>query len=343
MVEKGFVPKPLLRRGIRRLLRERLAEQKSIYGRDRDKALRNWVEAMRKAPVALVPQKANEQHYEVPADFYRLTLGKRLKYSSAFYPEESTTLDQAEEAMLALTAQHADLRDGQDVLELGCGWGSLTLYMAETFPNSRIVAVSNSTSQRSSILADAAARGLSNVTVLTVDMNDFDIDRRFDRVVSVEMFEHMRNWETLLGRIAGWLREDGRLFLHVFAHMQYAYPFDVRDDSDWMSQYFFTGGMMPSHDLLDHIDSPFVVDDRWAIPGTHYARTAEDWLRNQERRQEEVMPVLAQTYGEEQASTWFHRWRIFFLACAELFAYEGGSEWIVSHNRLRLRSSKSGA
>jgi len=350
LVERGLVPKPLLRRGIRRLLRERLAELRETFGegpydqgpgRERLEAgLDAWIAHMRSAPVALVPEKANEQHYEVPARLYELCLGKHLKYSSGYYPTPDATLDEAEAAMLALTAERARLADGQEVLELGCGWGSLTLYMAERFPQSRIVGVSNSASQRAHILERAAERDLGNVEILTADMNTFDVEahlpgRRFDRVVTVEMFEHMRNWEALLKRVRPWLRDDGYFFQHVFAHRHAAYPFEARDESDWMSIHFFSGGMMPSHDQLDRLDIPFEREDQWEVSGEHYGRTSEDWLRNLERARAEVMPVLAETYGPDQAELWFHRWRVFFLACAELFAWDGGREWIVSHNLLR--------
>ena len=335
MIERGFVPTPLVRRGIRSLLRQRLREQAETFGLDRERALDEWVERMRSAPVALVPEKANEQHYEVPPSFYRLVLGRRLKYSSAFYPDADATLDAAEEAMLALTSRRAELEDGQDVLELGCGWGSLTLWIAEHYPHSRITAVSNSTSQRAHILDEARRRGLDNVTIITRDMNAFTTNERFDRVVSVEMFEHMRNWEELLRRVAGWLRPEGRLFLHVFAHRDYAYPFEARDDSDWMSRHYFSGGMMPSHDLVERLEIPFATESSWIVPGMHYARTSEDWLANLERNRAEVLALFAQVYGASEAERWYQRWRIFFLACAELFAYDEGREWIVSHRLLR--------
>ena len=335
LIERGLVPRPLVRRGIRTLLSQRLEEQQGIYGPDHGDALRRFVDHMREAPVAPVPELANEQHYEVPPRFFELALGERRKYSSCYYPSASTTLDEAEEAMLDLTCERAELVDGQDVLELGCGWGSLTLWMAEHYPNSRITAISNSKPQRLSIERRAAAKGLTNVRIVTEDMNRFEAPAQYDRIVSVEMFEHMRNWETLLGRVRGWLRDDGRLFLHVFAHRSYAYPFDVKDESDWMSQYFFSGGMMPSHDLVDHLDVPFEVDQRWAVNGTHYARTSEHWLDNMDARKKEVMAVLRETYGPDEAARWFQRWRVFFLACAELFAWDDGNEWIVSHQRLK--------
>jgi cyclopropane-fatty-acyl-phospholipid synthase len=339
MVERGVVPQVLVRQGIRALLRARLREEERRHGDARERTLGEWAEAMRRAPVAPVPEKANEQHYEVPPEFFELALGPRLKYSSAWYDAGTRTLAEAEEAMLALTALRADLRDGQDVLELGCGWGSLTLWMAERFPRSRILAVSNSRPQREFILARARERGLANVAVETCDMNAFTTLRRFDRVVSVEMFEHMRNWEALLARVAGWMRPDARLFLHVFAHRSFAYPFEVRDASDWMSAHFFSGGMMPSVDLLDHLRTPFEVERRWLVPGTHYARTAEDWLANIERAHPQVLAALARVHGAD-APRWYQRWRLFFLACAELFAYRGGEEWLVVHQRLRLRGGR---
>ena len=341
LVEKGLVPKPLIRRAIRGLLRERLAEISQTYGGREESALEEWLEIMRSGPVAPVPEKANEQHYEVPPEFFHLVLGKHLKYSSAYYETGEESLDEAEASMLALTCERADLEGGQEILELGCGWGSLSLWMAEHYPTSRILSVSNSNPQREWIMREARRRGLENLEVVTCDMNEFDASttgRSFDRVVSVEMFEHMRNWEELLRRISGWVRPDARVFLHVFAHSRHAYPFEVRDESDWMSRYFFTGGMMPSFDMADHLESPFEVEQRWAVNGEHYGRTSEDWVRNLERKRAEVMPVLAEAYGREAAGVWFQRWRIFFLACAELFAFDGGNEWLVCHQRLRLRS-----
>jgi len=334
LAERGLVPEPLVRRGIRRLLADRLREERLRHERLGPR-MDAWLEEMRRAPIALVPELANEQHYELPPAFFELVLGPRLKYSSAFYSGPGRSLDQAEREMLAMTCSRADLRDGQQILELGCGWGSLTLWMAERFPRSRVLAVSNSAPQREYVLARARERGLGNVDVVTRDMNHFEAGRRFDRVVSVEMFEHMRNWEALLARVAGWLEPDGRLFLHVFAHRSFAYPFEVRDESDWMSAHFFSGGMMPCVDLVQRLRTPFEVEARWIVPGTHYARTSEDWLRNLERNRREVLEVLADTFGSD-ARRWFQRWRLFFLACAELFAYGGGEEWLIVHQRLKL-------
>ncbi len=329
------MPDAVLRLAIRRLLARRLRDEEAgdagAVGRRTDELVR----AMRESPIALATADANAQHYEVPPRFFELALGRRLKYSCCFYPSRATTLDEAEEAMLALTGERARLADGQDVLELGCGWGSLTLWMAERFPNSRITAVSNSRDQRAFIEARARRRGLSNLSVVTADMNSFDAGATFDRVVSVEMFEHMRNWPVLLSRVAGWMRPDARLFLHVFSHREVAYPFEVRDASDWMAREFFTGGLMPSDGLLARFQEDLAIEEHWRVDGTHYARTAEDWLANLDRRRAEALDVLAGAYGPRHARERFWAWRLFFLACAECWGYRGGSEWIVSHYRLR--------
>lgn len=344
LVERGYVPLPLVRHGIRRLLRSRLREEHSRYGEDRERALDGWVARMRlapaapAAPAAPLAERANEQHYGLPPRFFELVLGPRLKYSCALYERGDETLAQAEDAMLALTAERAGLADGQDVLELGCGWGSLTLWAAERFPRSRVLAVTDSEAQRIFILNRARCLGLDNLEVVTADVSEFHPRRRFDRVVSVEMFEHVRNWEELFARIAGWLRPYGRLFLHFFAHRTYAYPYEARGPSDWMARHFFSGGMMPCHDLLDHLEIPFATEGRWAVSGTHYARTAQHWLTNLERRREAVLEVLREGGGAGEAARACQRWRLFFLACTELFGYRGGSEWGVSHQLLRPTS-----
>jgi cyclopropane-fatty-acyl-phospholipid synthase len=285
-------------------------------------------------PIAAHTDAANAQHYEMPAAFFERVLGPNLKYSSGLYPRGASTLADGEVAALRETELHADLRDGQDVLELGCGWGSLSLWMAHRFPNSRITSVSNSASQRAFIEGRAAERGLTNLTVITADMNDFSTDRRFDRVVSVEMFEHMSNWRALLTRVNGWLRPDGLLFLHVFTHRNAPYRFDVNDPADWIAQYFFTGGVMPSHDLPGQFPDLFSVEQDWRWSGAHYARTAEQWLANFDANRAVIDPILHSVYGAE-ATVWRRRWRLFFLATAGLFGHRGGEEWGVSHYRMR--------
>ncbi len=293
-----------------------------------------FAEAMADHPVALHPEQANAQHYELPAEFFELVLGPRRKYSSCLYGPGAETLAEAEIRALRETCQHADLKDGQAILELGCGWGSLSLWMAETLPGARITAVSNSQSQRGHIESRAAELGLTNLTVITADMNDFTTEKSFDRVVSVEMFEHMSNWRTLLERVRTWLKPDGRLFIHIFSHRTTPYRFDHTDEADWIGRYFFTGGIMPSHGLMKRFTDLFQVEADWVWNGRHYERTALDWLANYDRHSLEIMRILRGAYGGE-AGVWFKRWRLFFLATAGLFGHRGGEEWGVSHYRLR--------
>lgn len=330
-VEQGLVPDTVIRAGIRRLLKTRLAEIHAGEAAAGSVMTEAFIDDMRGAPLALLPEKANEQHYEVPPDFFMHVLGPHRKYSCCWWPEGTQTLETAEAAALDETCRRAGLANGQSILELGCGWGSLTLWMAQRFPEARITAVSNSHSQRMHIEAEAARRGLSNIVVLTCDMNDFDIDARFERIVSVEMCEHLRNWPRLFARIREWLAPGGRFFMHVFVHRSTPYAFVPRDDSDWMSRHFFSGGMMPSDDLALRFQDDLRLARRWRWDGSHYERTSNAWLANMDRQRAAVMPVLEQTYGAEQAALWWMRWRIFFMSCAELFGYEQGQQWWVSH------------
>ena len=293
----------------------------------------DFVAAMNRRPIAEFTADANAQHYEVPASFFSLVLGPRRKYSCCLYENTTSTLAEAEERALAETCRHADLADGQDILELGCGWGSLSLWMAEQYPLARIVAVSNSGSQRAFIEGQANLRGLRNIRVITADMNVFAPEGVFDRVVSVEMFEHMANWRTLLGRIRGWMKPEGRLFLHVFTHRNRPYRFAPEDKTDWIAQHFFTGGIMPSHGLIRHFGDLFHTEVEWQWNGRHYRRTAEDWLANYDLHEDAIGRVLRDTYGAE-AKLWRRRWRLFFLATAGLFGFADGAEWGVSHYRL---------
>ncbi len=329
-VEQGLVPDRVVRLGIRRLLKERLLELRSDDAAASAELAQAFLDELRGAPLAPLPDKANEQHYEVPAAFFGAVLGAHRKYSGCFWGEGSETLAQAEAAALAATCERAGLADGQRVLELGCGWGSLTLWMAERHRGSHITALSNSNSQREYIEAQAARRGLTNVRVITRDINAFDTTERFDRVVSVEMFEHLRNWPDAFARVARWLRPDGRFFMHVFAHRGAPYAFVERDASDWMSRHFFSGGMMPSDDLALHCQDDLRLLQRWRWDGTHYQRTAEAWLRNMDSQRAALWPLFERTYGVD-AGVWWMRWRLFFMSVAELFGFDSGQQWWVSH------------
>jgi cyclopropane-fatty-acyl-phospholipid synthase len=330
-MERGRVPDAITRAGIRHLCQRRLRNETQRAAGLAQEPAAAFAALMNSEPVAPVPEKANEQHYEVPAEFFALVLGEHRKYSGCSWAQGTNDLDTAEAASLAQVCERAELRDGMDILELGCGWGSLTLWMAARYPNAAITAVSNSASQRQSIMQRAEERGLYNVQVITADMNEFAIDRQFDRVVSVEMFEHMRNHRELLSRVAGWLRPEGRLFIHIFCHRTLPYAFEGLNDADWMSQHFFTGGIMPSFDLLHQYDENFTVVQDWWLAGTHYQKTAEAWLRKIDANRDEVQRILADVYGEADAARWYHRWRIFFMACAELFGLRDGAEWGIGH------------
>jgi cyclopropane-fatty-acyl-phospholipid synthase len=345
LLERGMLPDFLVRIGIRRLLRARLREENHGDPQAQRQHLMKFIARLRRSPVAINTGDANLQHYELPSAFFERVLGPHLKYSSCHYPRGGETLAQAEENMLALTAERACLKDGDRILELGCGWGSLSLWMAQRFPNSQITVVSNSSSQKRFIDARAAAMGFSNLQVLTADMNQltFPAGTQFDRAVSVEMFEHMRNYETLMRRISGWLKPEGTLFVHIFAHKSYAYAFEVRDETDWMAKHFFTGGIMPSNDLLLYFQKDLTLADQWQVNGRHYSQTSEHWLQNMDRHRSEIEAIFAQTYGADQVARWWVYWRVFFMSCAELWGYAKGAEWLVSHylfTRTRTESTE---
>ena len=329
LLKKDLLPDWLIRIGIRRLLRQRLREEAS---NDNEAKVRRFAEELRQQPIAVNTTESKEQHYEVPTLFYQKSLGPRLKYSSCFYERGDETLAQAEEKMLALTCERARISDGLNILELGCGWGSLTLWMAEKFSGAHVTAVSHSRTQREHITGEAAKRGLGNVTVITCDMNDFaTTPGQFDRVVSVEMFEHMKNWPRLMANIARWLKPGGFFFAHVFVHARFAYHFVVRDETDWMSKYFFTGGQMPSHDLFSRFQEDLKLVKEWKVNGTHYSKTSEHWLQNMDANRANIMPLFVKTYGEKHAVKWWAYWRVFYLSCAELWNFRNGEEWHVSH------------
>ena len=331
LAEKGLLPDAFIRLGISRLCGQRLVEAKAAGAKAMEEKHQEWINLLKESPVALVPEKANEQHYEVPPRLFELVLGSNLKYSSGYWPQGTSSLDQSEVKMLKLTSERAYLSDGQQILELGCGWGSLTFYMAQNFPNSKITAVSNSNDQRKFIEKKCEKLQLKNIEVITADMNDFTIDKEFDRVVSIEMFEHMRNYDELLRRVSGWLKKDGKLFVHIFSHKEITYPFEDEGEGDWMAREFFSGGQMPSHKLLTCFSSRMKIEKDWRIEGTHYEKTSLAWLNKMDKNKAEVLKLFEKTYGKNEASIWFQRWRIFFMSCEVLFGFNQGSEWGVSH------------
>lgn len=337
LAERGLLPDALIRAGIRSILRDRLRE---IGAADCERARARqqaFLAAARRSPIALETDAANRQHYEVPAAFYARVLGPHRKYSCALFTPGTSDLATAEARMLELVAERAQLADGQRVLELGCGWGSFSLWCAARFPKSRVVGVSNSKSQAEFIRREADRAGLTNLAIETADVNVYEADRRFDRVVSIEMFEHVRNHGPLLARIARWLDRDGLLFVHHFAHRSCAYPYETGGEDDWMGRHFFTGGMMPSDDWLLAFQDDLAVRQRWCVNGRHYARTCDAWLANLDRNRDALRPILVETYGAQAADRWHQRWRLFFLACSELFGFRGGEEWWVSHLTLGHR------
>ena len=331
LLEKNLLPDFLIRAGIRRLNAGRLREHAALTGEEQHRRQMELIEELRESPIALHTAEANEQHYEVPPPFFELVLGKHLKYSSCYWEPNIGNLDDAERRMLELTCDRAELANGQSILELGCGWGSLTLFMAENFPKSKITAVSNSKPQRLFIEKRLKERGLKNVKVITADMNAFKIQKKFQRIVSVEMFEHMRNYDALFAKVRSWLAPKGKLFIHVFNHKELAYLFESEGPSDWMGRYFFTGGIMPSRHLYLHFAPPLQIENMWVVDGFHYERTSEAWLDNMDANRETIMQIFAEVYGADQATKWWAYWRIFFMACAELFGAKKGKEWEVTH------------
>ncbi len=328
-IEQGYVPDSMIRMGIRKLCQQRLIEEKAFDVEQASDRYFKFLEELKQSPLAIDTDKANEQHYEVDADFYHYALGARRKYSSCYY-HDNESLDEAEENMLALYLERGGFIDGQDILELGCGWGSITLYLAENLPHSKIIGVSNSNSQRRYIMGKAQEKGFDNVEIVTCDINDLSMDKQFDRVISIEMFEHVRNYENLFSNIADWLKVDGKLFVHVFCHRFLMYPFIAEGDDNWMAKHFFSGGQMPAADTFLHFQQKLRIEQRWMNSGQHYEKTSNHWLENMDQNKAQIMPIFERVYGVD-AKMWFQRWRIFFMSCAELFGYDEGREWMVAH------------
>lgn len=335
MLAKGLFPDPILRMGVRTLFRRRLQDEEKVDGEANDQKRLEFLQELRNSPIALETDKANDQHYRVPTEFFNYVLGTEMKYSCSYWTPEMNVqrdLGLAEKKMLEMTLERAELAEGQTILELGCGWGAITLAMARKYPMNTITAVSNSETQKAHIEKRLEAEGLTNVTVLTTNVAVLEQPaQKYDRVVSVEMFEHVRNYELLLSRISRWLKPDGKLFVHIFVHKEQAYKYESKDETDWMSRYFFSGGTMPSEHLLYYFQNDMKVEQHWRVNGTHYGLTSKAWLHRMDSYKKEIMEIFSKHYGQEQALKWWHYWRLFFLTCEEFFSYRNGKEWYVCH------------
>jgi len=335
LLTKNLLPDPLIRLGIRRLLRERLKNEKKFNPEEQQNHFMKIIAALKESPIAVNTSDANKQHYEIPTLFFKTILGKHLKYSCGYWNSDVDSLDESERTMLELTCKRAGIKDGEEILELGCGWGSLTLFIADKFPGCRITGVSNSKTQKEYIDGEVSKRGLKNITVITADINDFYAEKRYDRVVSVEMFEHMRNYSALFTKINCLLKPGGELFVHIFSHKEYTYLFEVKDDTDWMAKYFFTGGIMPGNHLLLYFSKNFEIINHWLVSGQHYEKTSNSWLANMDRNKELILKLFSETYSREDKIKWWVYWRVFFMSCAEMWGYNNGEDWMVSHYLFR--------
>jgi cyclopropane-fatty-acyl-phospholipid synthase len=331
LAESGLLPDWLIRTGIRRLCRQRLIEINSTDCESHSTHMNGFVDSMNHSSIALLPDLANEQHYEVPPVFFTTVLGRHRKYSSCFWDNSTRSLDDAEERSLQISCDRAGIKDGMKVLDLGCGWGSLSLWIAEKYPNASVTSVSNSKPQKKFIEDTAKTLNLRNIQVITCDMNNFEATEAYDRIVSIEMFEHMRNYQQLFGKIDSWLKPEGKFFMHIFCHRNSPYEFIDNGPADWMSRHFFSGGIMPSADLPLRFQRDLKIENQWKWSGKHYEKTANAWLKKTDQKTKHIKQIFSEVYGENDADKWIQRWRIFFMACAELFAYDNGQEWFVSH------------
>jgi cyclopropane-fatty-acyl-phospholipid synthase len=335
LLETGLVPEQIIRLAIRVMLKHKLSTLYNVSAEEQQIQFSNFLDRLRSSPIAIDTKIANEQHYELPTEFFKLVLGPRLKYSCALWPVNTNSLATAELQMLDIYCQRAEIANGQTILDLGCGWGSMSLYIAEKYPQSQITALSNSSTQKAYIEETASSKGFTNIEVITANIVDWETSKKYDRIISIEMLEHMKNYEMLFAKLKHWLCRDGKLFAHIFCHKNFAYDYESEDD--WLAEHFFSGGTMPAKDLFLYFQKDIVLLKHWIVDGTHYQKTSEAWLDNMKNKKEQILPIVESTYGKENAKKWWIYWQVFFLACAELFGYRNGSEWLVSHYLFALQ------
>jgi len=329
LVETDFIPETIIRIVVRAMLSQKLKEEQLSTPQKKQERLMQFVEELKLSPIAIETKAANKQHYELPTSFFQLILGPNLKYSCALWNNPQDTLEQAEENMLSLYCKRAEITDGQSILDLGCGWGSMSLYLAKNYPNSKITALSNSSTQREYIENKANQLKLNNLKVITANISEYSTESKYDRIVSIEMFEHMKNYQELLRKLKIWLLPKGKLFVHIFCHKDYAYNYD--SETDWLAEHFFSGGTMPSNDLLLYFQNDFSLSNHWVIDGEHYKKTANAWLANMKKHKKNILSIISSTYGDRETKKWWVYWKLFFIACAETWGYQKGSQWLVSH------------
>ena len=333
-ISRGLIPDFLLRRGVRGQGKQRL---RMMENSDLEKEYKNFLKEASSGEIAVHTDDANNQHYEVNSDFFQYCLGENLKYSCCYWNDDTFSLDDAEDIMLDMYCKRSKIEDGMNILDIGCGWGSLSLYLAKKYPKSKVTGVSNSSSQKMFIDGVAADRNLRNLKIVTKDINYFDTEDKFNRIISIEMFEHTKNSKKLMNSINDWLKPNGMFFMHVFAHKDNPYYFDTSQDNAWMAKYFFTGGMMPNHNLFRDLESNLDYQKSWMLSGTHYEKTSNAWLDKMDLNKQNIIELFKKNNGNAIAKRKFHFWRLFFIACAEIFGYDNGAEWVVSHHLFKKR------
>ncbi|KAJ3691988.1 hypothetical protein LUZ60_012338 [Juncus effusus] len=329
-LERNLLPDAVVRRLTRLLLAARLREGYLPSAHLQLESLLHFIRSLKEMPIAVETDTAKTQHYELPTSFFELVLGKNLKYSCCYFKEKSSDLEESEIEMLDLYCERCQIKDGNRVLDLGCGWGSLSLYVAKKYKNCNVTGICNSVTQKTHIDQQCRQNNLTNVEIIVADISKFQMERTFDRILSIEMFEHMKNYKELMKKISGWMEPDGLLFIHHFCHKTFAYHFEDKNEDDWITRYFFTGGTMPSSNLLLYFQEDVSVVNHWLVNGTHYSKTSEEWLKRMDKNISKIKPIFETTYGKDSAIKWIAYWRTFFISVAELFGYNNGDEWMVA-------------